>query len=696
MKIGKIISVEFDKFKVKLFHTTKNSTVSINGVVYYFGNIGSYLKVQNATSDYIICEVVAVLDNSVEGKIYSSYNLDSARELVIKPVGTLKSNNEFEMGVGIFPSIYSDVWIVTNDDLEKILNPLKSLVIPDEPDPNQWKVHSKITIGYSKSMINYKIDLNINKLFNIHTAVLGNSGSGKSNTIAHIFQEVFRKKNFYGIGAKVILFDVNGEYKNAFETKIDKENVEVKFYKPNAFGEDYEKFVLPYYLMNLDEWTAFLMASDRTQKPFWDKVLQECYRFYKIFQSKDIESKKEFSNYLKWKLRNILQSIVTHVDSDTSKMTSAKGAISHIQTTYHELCKIDPNNKMQELSNFLSICNDLCIISFGYNSDTLAKALPDFTKKTESPLYISISGVKDNRGSLIGYSTNQNNNLIPKSFEQIDEDLAIETDSKKLGTGQYFDYKFLKTAVSIALLEEEAKGNSRIREFTSTMLSRLDYFLNNNDCDFMKESDSTSIASELDYLDKIFGIKEKSLLKQLIIIDSSEVGSDILELMTSVVSRMIFDYRKAKYGDSRRESPIHLVLDEAHRYIKKNTEYILKENIFEKIAREGRKYSYYLMVSSQRPSELSETVLSQCGNFIVHRIQNEVDMKYIYSVLPYFSPDYINKIKQSVPGEALIFGNCVPMPLHIKVIKANPDPNSENCKIDKEWYKKGKEEISLG
>jgi len=132
--------------------------------------------------------------------------------------------------------------------------------------------------------------------------------------------------------------------------------------------------------------------------------------------------------------------------------------------------------------------------------------------------------------------------------------------------------------------------------------------------------------------------------------------------------------------------PVHLVVDEAHRYIKKHYDYLLKENIFEKIAREGRKYSFYLLVSSQRHSELSETVLSQCANFIIHRIQNEKDMHYIKAILPYFSDDFTNKIKQSIPGEALVFGNCVSMPLHLKIHKSSPSPNSENCKIPEEWF----------
>ena len=144
----------------------------------------------------------------------------------------------------------------------------------------------------------------------------------------------------------------------------------------------------------------------------------------------------------------------------------------------------------------------------------------------------------------------------------------------------------------------------------------------------MRESPTTFTTPE-DYLQKIFGISERDKRTQLIIIDSSEVGTDTLELMTSVVSRLIFDYRKSKYGENRRKHPVHLVLDEAHRYIRKDATYILKENIFEKIAREGRKYSFFLILSSQRPSELSQTVLSQCGNYIVHRIQNEIYLKYI-------------------------------------------------------------------
>lgn len=675
MKIGKIVSVEYDKFRVRLFSTTKNSTVSINGQVYYFGNIGSYLKTINSTGENILCEVSAILDYNQEGKMYSSFNLDSSREFIVKPIGTIASDGSFSMGVGIFPSLYNDVEIVTFDDLKKILSNQGT------PDTN---IHHTIDIGYSKSLINYKISLSINKLFNIHTAVLGNSGSGKSNTIARILQEVFRKEKNHAYGAKVILFDSNGEYPRAFCENLNNE-IHTVFYKPNVdeAEEGICKFTLPYYLMNLDEWLAFLMASERTQKPFWDNVLQECYKFYRMFNSKEEDDITQFANYIKWKTWRILSEINNKADSDSTRMTIAKGAIQKLK----EICETVPKDYVskdvvKDLNNFFETCINLCLIYYGNNNNSLSDALPKFVKTGNDARYVTIQLIGGNNAH---YESSLSSRNSDSAFVQIDETSAMKTADEKLDSGEYFDYKFLKTAAELILLEEEAKGNQRIREFTSTLMTRLDVFLYNSECEFMRDKGSY-YKNEEDYLTQVFGISNGNNDNQLVTIDSSEVGTDTLELMTSVVSRMLFDYRKKQKGDNRRKNPIHLVLDEAHRYIRKDTEYILRENIFEKIAREGRKYSLYLLISSQRPSELSQTVLSQCGNYIVHRIQNEVDMNYIYSVLPYFSSDYINKIKQAVPGEALVFGNCVPMPLMIKVEQASPDPNSENCLVDEEWF----------
>ena len=370
MKIGKIISVEYDKFRVRLFNSTRNSTVNIAGKVYYFGNIGSYLKTNNSTGEFIFCEVTSIIDwVGKDGQVYSAFNLDSSREMIIKPIGTLDDDG-FNMGVGIFPQLYSDVEIVTDKDLDKILR-------RGEDEPSNGR-HKSITIGRSKNLINYEISLNIDRLFNIHTAVLGNSGSGKSNTIAHILHEVYKKTDNEALGAKTILFDANGEYPNAFgpNSTLSK-SIRPIFYKPNILDDDKgnKAFVLPYYLMNLDEWLSFLMASERTQKPFWDNVLQLCYKFYKIFNAKTEEDTKRFVNYVKWKLHLVLLNIVTRVDSDTSKMTAAKGAISAL----HKACSSNLGNNVndeikKDFQDFLDICDKLCMINFGNNNDSLINA----------------------------------------------------------------------------------------------------------------------------------------------------------------------------------------------------------------------------------------------------------------------------------------------------------------------------------
>lgn len=643
MKIGKITSVNFNQFRVKISSEIRGNSVNVAGVVYYFGNIGSYLKTTNSVGEQLICEVVSIFDSDM--KIDSAaYDIDSNRELLLKPVGTITRLGKFNLGVGIFPGIYSEVDIVTFEDMELILQTSKDKELCDS-------IHQSFYLGESKNLINYPIDISINSFFNIHSAVLGNSGSGKSNTIAHIIQEIHKKKKNSAIGSRILIFDVNGEYRNAFTGHDKCPNLKVRLLKPNINGveNDFEPFYLPHFLMSIDEWSAFLMATDATQRPFWDKVLQESYKFYMI-STREGEERQKFINYLRFKVCNLVHMLLGQGDTDTAIVTAAKNVIYGIS----ELIELDHLLKQaceeEGMYADLQELYDNCSVAYGNNNDRLKEA---------------VDAVR----------------------EKIDYDSVQEVISLRASSEQYFDYRFLKQAANLTLLEEDARGNRRVREYTSTMMTRLDFFLDNPDCDFMRKrpAGTTNIEKYLEWLwETNLTVPSQT---NMVIIDTSELSKDALETLTSVTSRLNFSSRKKLNGAARRERPIHLVLDEAHRYIKKDSKYLLRENIFEQIAREGRKFALYLLISSQRPSELSETVLSQCSNFIIHRIQNEIDMKYVYAILPYFSDDFANKIKQSVPGEALIFGNCVSMPLHVRIKQAFPEPNSENCKVHEEWFK---------
>lgn len=643
MKIGKITSVNFNQFRVKISSDIRGNSINLAGVVYYFGNIGSYLKTTNSVGEQLICEVVSIFDSDM--KLDSAaYDIDSNRELLLKPVGTITRTGKFNLGVGIFPGIYSEVTVVTFEDMELILHTTKDKEL-------NASIHQSFYLGESKNLINYPINISVNAFFNIHSAVLGNSGSGKSNTIAHIIQDIHKKKDNSAIGSRILIFDVNGEYKNAFTGHEIGPNLQVRLLKPNIdeAEEGFEPFYLPHFLMNIDEWSAFLMATDATQRPFWDKVLQESYKFYMI-STRDGEQRQKLINYLRFKICNLLHTLHAQGDSETAIITAAKSIIYGIVN----LIKLDANlNRACADEGILTDLENLyssCTISFGENKDKLKKAL---------------QGVRN----------------------KVDDATLREVMDFRASGEEYFDYRFLKQAANLTLLEEDARGNGRVREYTSTMMTRLDFFLDNPDCAFMRQAPigTTNINNYLDWLWRSnLAVPAQT---NMVIIDTSELSKDALETLTSVTSRINFSSRRKLKGNARREGPIHLVLDEAHRYIKKDSKYLLRENIFEQIAREGRKYALYLLISSQRPSELSETVLSQCSNFIIHRIQNEVDMKYVYAILPYFSDDFANKIKQSVPGEALIFGNCVSMPLHVRIKQAFPEPNSENCKVHEEWFK---------
>lgn len=634
MKIGKLTSINYSQLKVKISSEIKGSSVNLQGEIYYFGNIGSYLKIKNSVDETIICEVISIFDADVHQEKLS-FDVESNRELLLNPIGNI-CEKKFTLGIGIFPPLYSDVSIVTRDDMEIILN-------IDNKTSGKQQIHNSFHLGISKNLINYPIDINIDNFFNIHSAVLGNSGSGKSNTIAHIIQEIHSKEDYSAIGSRILMFDVNGEYKQAF---ISNDNINVECYKPNITKEtdEYKPFYLPHFLLSLEEWSAFLMATEATQRPFWSKVLQESYRFYKIGNSSNEEQEK-FINYLRYKICALIDSALRQADSDTARITTAGSMLGSMLSIINS----DTNLKAPstELITDIENLQSACTISYGENKDKLQK-------QTKS------------------------------IFEKVDFVKVQEVENEKIKNGEFFDYKFLKIATDLVLLEEEARGNKQVRGFVATMLTRLDYFLDNHDCEFMRNSEALTDGDK--FLESLWGDNGKKT--QLVIIDTSELSPDILETLTSVTSRLLFDSRRKLEGDNRIKKPIHLILDEAHRYIKKDYKYTLQENIFEKIAREGRKFSIYLLVSSQRPSELSETVLSQCANFIIHRIQNEKDMHYIQAILPYFSEDFTNKIKQSIPGEALVFGNCVSMPLHLKIKQADPEPNSKNCAISEEWFKK--------
>ena len=146
-----------------------------------------------------------------------------------------------------------------------------------------------------------------------------------------------------------------------------------------------------------------------------------------------------------------------------------------------------------------------------------------------------------------------------------------------------------------------------------------------------------------------------------------------------------FDY--AKNMDKRASLPFHIILEEAHRYVQNDIDTkILGYNIFDRIAKEGRKYGILLGLITQRPSEISQTTISQCSNFVVFKMFNRDDIKFVYDIVPGVSDSMMDKIKVLSPGNCMLFGTAFKMPTLSTVDKPNPTPNSDSCDISRTWY----------
>jgi DNA helicase HerA-like ATPase len=246
-----------------------------------------------------------------------------------------------------------------------------------------------------------------------------------------------------------------------------------------------------------------------------------------------------------------------------------------------------------------------------------------------------------------------------------------------------FDFDEIEDALELALLYEEAYGNKHIRDYCSSLITRYKSIKERQDFNFMKEK---SLKDKNTYLNELLGLDAKKKVSQIIILNIDSIEDELVELVSSVLTRMIFD--KLKVSKNRNIFPVNLILEEAHRYISNDSQKNLIKSslIFERVAKEGRKYGLFLLISSQRPSELSKTVLSQCNNFIVHRIQNPDDLSHIRQITPHISEATLKKLPSIPTQHALIFGSAVNIPTLYKVKNASPLPFSDNNHVSDNWF----------
>lgn len=310
---------------------------------------------------------------------------------------------------------------------------------------------------------------------------------------------------------------------------------------------------------------------------------------------------------------------------------------------------------------------------------------PSLDKITyDTPVFFSIKEVYN-------YIFNINNEVINKreGEEQLPRLMNQTLIKNKV---VYFDEKYDFTSSSTSKADKASIGafNGEFDRFLSRLETkltdkRLDFLLNPTKKDgslYMSEDFEEILKQFLGYINK----------SNVTIIDLSGVPFEVLSITISLISRLVFDfafhYSKIKHrNNDKNDIPFMIVCEEAHNYIPKNggSEYKAAKKSIERIAKEGRKYGLSLMVVSQRPSEVSDTIFSQCNNFVVLRLTNVNDQNYVKNLLPNNTTSVADILPTLSCGECLVVGDAVPLTSVIKLDKPNPEPESESIDFHSKW-----------
>ncbi len=489
---------------------------------------------------------------------------------------------------------------------------------------------SNIYIGKSPIYPERNIYANINDLFSNHLSIFGNSGSGKSCSVSRIIQNVFLNKNFLTYNANLFFFDAYGEYKNAFKSlSTINPNYQYKFLTTNPTDPTDGKLTIPIYLLSIDDVALLLQAEEHSQIT----IIERMIKLARIF-SKNDDLTKKLKNHL------IAKAIMNVLFSNQSS-TAKKSDIFTIVTN----CSTDEFNLKAELPGI------------GYTR-----------------LFSECFGI--DRNGEFGESVLLNEYLN----KHIDDSLEGQIQAPKAA---YFTLNDLASALSFTLIGEGFQENKMIQDAAIILKVRLNSIINSSNSEFFNVPEYYNLET---FISKM--IMNNNKRSQIININLEGIDDNLAKVIVKILSKMLFDFAKSR--PERATIPFHLFIEEAHRYVVKDKDvFLLGYNIFERIAKEGRKYGVILDLVSQRPVEISDTVVSQMSNFLILKMTHPLDLDYIEKMLPNISGDVIDKLNSLQSGTLVAFGNAFKIPLLIKMDMPDPAPYSSNCDIINTW--KGKQ-----
>ena len=480
-------------------------------------------------------------------------------------------------------------------------------------------------VGRSPLYDGADVRVDINELFSNHMAIFGNTGSGKSYGVARLLQNVFSNKELPPIKSNFFIFDAYGEYHSAFQ-EIDKinPNFHFKYYTTNLNDDGGEILRVPLWLLNVDDYALLLGADSHAQLPIIERML----KLANIF-AEDSDNANKYKNHL-----------------------IAKAMMSILYTNQTS------QSKRNDIFAIMNSCS-----TKEFNIEAPVRGL-GYTRKFRECFEIDKSG--DFTESIL-------------VTEYISSFINEELDKYEAKKASFFTLNDLEKALEFTLISEGLLRNEKAYNEAVTLKVRLHSLAIGSNAIYFSYPNFITLEQYISSLVSCNGGKA-----QIVNFNLEDIDDSVAKVITKIYTRMLFDFTKRLRV--RASIPFHIFLEEAHRYVREdNDNYLLGYNIFERVAKEGRKYGLIFNLISQRPVEISETVISQCSNFLIFKMTHPRDLEYIRKMLPNISSEIVEMQKTLQSGTCVAFGRAFRIPLLIRMDLPNPEPNSTNADVAGRW-----------
>ena len=651
LQIGSVDFVSPDEIKVTLDLDAPNDVALNTGVPRPFPRINSYVLIAGE-GGFLVSQIEWITIERSQfpkrrgmqdfGVLDLPYPL---RKMSVIPLGVLKVSIKgdntaysFVRGIETFPTVGDPVLLPTQLQLKAIV----------ESGDNR-----RVNIGISPLAGNAVVSVDPDRIFGRHLAVLGNTGSGKSCSVAGLLRWSIEaaKKHRDSPNTRFIVLDPNGEYTNSFKGLAN-----VRVYGAEADErQGIKQLVVPMWLWNTAEWVAFTHASGKAQKPTLVQALR-CVRDGR-FEAANSSDGVTIRQYLRTLVSISL--LERNAGSPWGRFPQNKNFYLKLQSWRSELNPSDTYDEEENdaLENLNKHIDDLLNARSGQYPQY------DFSKSEVDRLIDLLRTAHQAFGGL-GSDVLPIDADVPRSFAGEDLLRSIEANAEMMGTTDYVETMLMrvKTLMSDAKLKPVICPGNGIT---------LDGWLNEYICPSNNTDGSITI------------------------IDLSLLPAEITHIITSVMARVALEvlqrYRRQEKGKTL---PTILVMEEAHTFIKKYNSDTENENasamctkVFEKIAREGRKYGLGLVLSSQRPSELSPTVISQCNSFLLHRLSNDKDQELVGKLVPDNLRGLLRELPSLPSRNAILLGWASELPVMVRMnyLEEGDRPKSDDPEYWDVW-----------